>query len=310
MNVLSVFDGISCGRMALDRLNIKVTNYFASEINQSAIAGAKALYPNTQHLGSVLDVKASDLPPIDLFIGGSPCQSFSRSGDGSGFDGSSKLFWEWLRLLKEIQAYNPDVKFLLENVVMKKEWEQIITDELGVEPILIDSKLLSAQKRQRLYWTNIEGVTQPEDKNITIKDIVDGAEYGLVAFDTDDFVHMPSDFLWFEDGEFRVRNATKKGYLPVQDFDTINLDFPTSKTRRGRVGKQKSNTLNTGCNQGVFIGGQIKRLTARECGRLQTVTDAELQVLETVMSDNQMKHAFGNGWTVDVIAHIFKGLKQ
>ena len=186
MNVLSVFDGISCGRMALDRLNIEVTNYFASEINESAIKGAKALYPNTKHLGSVLDVKASDIPPIDLFIGGSPCQSFSRSGDGSGFDGSSKLFWEWLRLLKEIQSYNPDVKFLLENVVMKKEWEQIITDELGVEPILIDSTLVSAQKRQRLYWTNIEAVCKPADRGITTIDIID---------EEDSFIDMPEDFI-------------------------------------------------------------------------------------------------------------------
>jgi DNA (cytosine-5)-methyltransferase 3A len=288
--------------MALDRLNIEVTNYFASEINQSAIAGAKALYPDTQHLGSVLDVKASDLPPIDLFIGGSPCQSFSRSGDGSGFDGSSKLFWEWLRLLKEIQSYNPGVKFLLENVVMKKEWEQIITDELGVEPILIDSKLLSAQKRQRLYWTNIGGVGQPEDENIMIADIIYRKDSELVD--------MGEDFLWEEDGEWRVRNATKKGYLPVEVFDTINLDFPTSKTRRGRVGKQKSNTLNTGCNQGIFLGsGVIKKLNARECGRLQTLRDVEIDKLETIMTDNQMKHAFGNGWTVSVISHIFKGLK-
>lgn len=302
MNVLSVFDGISCGRMALDRLNIKVTNYFASEINESAINGAKALYPSTQHLGSVLDVKASNLPPIDLFIGGSPCQSFSRSGDGSGFDGSSKLFWEWLRLLKEIQAYNPDVKFLLENVVMKKEWEQIITDELGVEPILIDSKLVSAQKRQRLYWTNIEGVTQPEEQYTLTSDIIDTSSY--------DYVDMGKDFLWYDDGEYRVRNATKKGYLTVQTFDCINLDFPNSKTRRGRVGKQKANTLNTGCNQGIFINRKIKKLNARECGRLQTLTDQEIDKLQEVMSDSQMKHAFGNGWTVDVIAHIFSNLKS
>ena len=307
MNVLSVFDGISCGRMALDRLNIEVTNYFASEIDKAAIEGAKALYPSTKHLGSVLDVKASDLPPIDLFIGGSPCQSFSRSGDGSGFDGSSKLFWEWLRLLKEIQSYNPDVKFLLENVVMKKEWEQIITDELGVEPILIDSKLVSAQKRQRLYWTNIEGVAQPTDElesQLTIESIID-----TDSLRQKDLVDMGESFLWNEDDEWRVRNATKKGYLPVENYDCINLDFPNSKTRRGRVGKKKSNTLNTGCNQGIFVDGHIYRLNARECGRLQTLYDHQIDKLKEVMTDNQMKHAFGNGWTVDVIAHIFKGLK-
>lgn len=301
MNVLSLFDGISCGRMALDRLNINVTNYFASEVNESAIRGAKALYPDTKHIGSVLDVKAKDLPKIDLLIGGSPCQSFSRSGDGSGFDGSSRLFWEWVRLLREIQSYNPNVKFLLENVVMKKEWEDIITNELGVKPHLIDSTLVSAQKRQRLYWTNIDGFIEPIDKKITTLDIID---------EEDSFVDMPDGFLWFEDDEWRVKNATKKGYLVVNNFDTINLDFPNSNTRRGRVAKQKTNTLNTGCNQGIFISGKIKKLTARECGRLQTLSDQQIDMLKLVMTDNQMKHAFGNGWTVDIISSILCSLKM
>jgi site-specific DNA-cytosine methylase len=301
MNVLSLFDGISCGRMALDRLNITITNYFASEVDESAIRGAKALYPSTKHIGSVLDVKAKDLPPIDLLIGGSPCQSFSRSGDGSGFDGSSKLFWEWVRLLKEVRQYNPNVKFLLENVVMKKEWEDIISKELGVTPYFIDSSTVSAQKRQRLYWTNIDSYVEPTYKNITTLDIMD---------EEDSFIDMPEDFLWFEDDEWRVRNATKKSYLVVNNFDTINLDFPNSKTRRGRVAKQKTNTLNTGCNQGIFIAGKIKKLTARECGRLQTLNDNQIDMLKLVMTENQMKHAFGNGWTVDVISLLFSPLKN
>jgi DNA (cytosine-5)-methyltransferase 3A len=300
MNVLSLFDGISAGRMALERNGIKVDNYYASEIDKNAIKGAKNLFPSTIHLGSVLDVTHADFYEIDLLIGGSPCQSFSRSGDGSGFDGSSKLFWEYVRLLNEVRERNPDVKFLLENVVMKKEWEQVITDALGVEAILIDSSLVSAQKRQRLYWTNIEGVQQPTDLGITTSDIID---------DQDSFVELPADFLWVsEDGEYRVRNATKQGYLPVETYDTINLDFPNSKTRRGRVGKKKSNTLNTGCNQGVFLHGRVKKLTALECARLQTVTDRQYNRLAEVMTENQLKHAFGNGWTVDVIAHIFKSL--
>ena len=300
MNVLSLFDGISAGRMALERNGIKVDNYFASEIDENAIKGARSLYSTTYHVGSVVDLVADDLPRmIDLLIGGSPCQSFSRSGDGSGFDGSSKLFFEYVRLLKEVRAINPDVKFLLENVVMKKEWEQVITDALGVEPILIDSKLVSAQKRQRLYWTNIEGVEQPADLGITIKDIIDD-ERSIVEV---------GDIIWFEEGEVRVKNATKKGYLTVENYDVINLDFPNSKTRRGRVAKQKSNTLNTSCNQGIFLDGDVKKLTARECGRLQTLRDDEIDKLKLVMTDNQMKHAFGNGWTVDVIAHIFKNLK-
>jgi DNA-cytosine methyltransferase len=303
MNVLSLFDGISCGRIALDRVGITPERYFASEIDNNAIKGSKSLYDDIHYVGDVVELNIDELPVIDLLIGGSPCQSFSRSGDGSGFDGSSKLFWEYVRVLREVQEKKPGVKFLLENVVMKKEWEQIITDELGVEPILIDSSLVSAQKRQRLYWTNIEGITQPKDKNITIKDITDQNEDWDI-----NIVEMPSDFLWFDDCEWRVKNATKKGYLTVKNFDCINLDFPNSKTRRGRVAKQKSNTLNTSCNQGIFIDGRIKRLSARECGKLQTFTDNEIDKLKSVMTDNQIKHALGNGWTVDVIAHIFKNI--
>ena len=303
MNVLSLFDGISCGRLALEEVGIHIDKYFACEIDKNAIKGAKAMFPSTEHLGSVTDVKATDLPKIDLIIGGSPCQSFSRSGDGSGFDGSSKLFWEYVRLLEEVRAINPNAKFLLENVVMKQEWSDIISEKLRVKPILIDSKLVSAQKRQRLYWTNIDGVEQPTDRRIPISDVLD---WSSDAPPTD-----VGDLMWYEDSEFRVKNATKQGYLTVNNFDVVNLDFPNSKTRRGRVARQKANTLNTSCNQGVFIGGNIYRLTAKECGRLQTIAEDRLnQLLMSDMTDNQLRHAFGNGWTVDVIAHIFSNLTK
>jgi DNA-cytosine methyltransferase len=117
MNVLSLFDGMSCGQIALNKLGIKYDNYFASEIDKFAISVTKKNYPNTKHIGSVIDVNGSDLPKIDLLFGGSPCQSFSRAGDGTGFDGKSKLFWEFVRVLKETKPKY----FLLENVKMKKE---------------------------------------------------------------------------------------------------------------------------------------------------------------------------------------------
>lgn len=302
MNVLSVFDGISCGQMALEKAGLIVNKYYASEINVPDMVAVSRMYPYTQMLGDIcaIDEELLDrMDTIDLFIGGSPCQSFSRSGDGSGFDGKSKLFWEYVRLLNSIKKRNPDVKFLLENVVMKKEWEQVITDALGVEPILIDSKLVSAQKRQRLYWTNIEGVEQPQDRGVTMKDIT--------IIDTNNYIDV-GDLMWVKDGEYRVKNATKKGYLPVEDWDTINLDFPNSKTRRGRVAKQKCNTLNTSCNYGVFLGGCVKKLTPRECARLQTIPEDKIDIMEDCMSDSQIRFACGNGWTVDVIAHIFSYL--
>jgi DNA-cytosine methyltransferase len=169
MNVLSLFDGMSCGQIALDQLGIQVDNYFASEIDKYAIQVAKNNYPNMKHLGDVTTVNGSELPKIDLLIGGSPCQGFSFAGKQLNFDDPrSKLFFEFVRLLKEC---NPKY-FLLENVKMKKEYQDIITEHLGVEPIEINSNLVSAQNRKRLYWTNIPGVTLPNDKNIFLKDIV------------------------------------------------------------------------------------------------------------------------------------------
>jgi DNA-cytosine methyltransferase len=220
-NIVSVFDGMSCGQIALNELGFEYDNYFASEIDEFAKKITLKNYPNTKHIGDIYKVDGTKMKNTHLFMGGSPCQSFSRSGDGTGFDGKSGLFWEYVRVLKEI---NPKW-FLLENVVMKKEWEDIITKELGVSPIMIDSKFFSAQKRQRLYWTNIP-VDKIVDENILIQDIIDVEN--RIPVDV-------GELLWFENGEYRVKNATKKGYLTVENYDVINLDFPKSKTRRGRV---------------------------------------------------------------------------
>ena len=152
INVLSLFDGMSCGQIALDKLGIPVNKYFASEIDKYAIQVAKRNYPDMIHLGDVKEIDPDELPKIDLLIGGSPCQGFSFGGKGLNFDDPrSKLFFEFDRLLK---ALKPKY-FLLENVKMKKESEQVITDYLGVEPVEINSNLVSAQNRKRLYWTNI-----------------------------------------------------------------------------------------------------------------------------------------------------------
>ena len=205
MNVLSLFDGCSCGQQALERANIKVNNYFASEIDKYAIKVTIANYPNTIQLGSVVDVKGADLPKIDLLIGGSPCQSFSFAGkrkgmatkcnqdiltleqylqlkeEGFQFEGQSYLFWEYVRILNEVKPKY----FLLENVLMEEKWSKIITKTLGVHPIEINSNLVSAQNRRRLYWTNIglkpaglfgdleSIIQQPKDKGILIKDILE-----------------------------------------------------------------------------------------------------------------------------------------
>jgi len=170
MNVLSLFDGMSCGRLALDRLGIEVDQYYAAEIDKYAIQVTQENWPETIQLGDVTQIKGKDLPKIDLILGGSPCQGFSFAGKQLAFDDPrSALFFEFVRILKEC---NPKY-FLLENVKMKKEFLDIITQQVGAEPILINSALVSAQNRQRYYWTNIPGVEQPENRGIVLRDILE-----------------------------------------------------------------------------------------------------------------------------------------
>lgn len=188
LTVLSLFDGMSCGAIALHEEGIKVRHYFASEIDRHAIRQTSHNFPSIVQLGSVTEVSASDLPPVDLLIGGSPCQGFSFAGKQLNFnDPRSALFFEYVRILQEIREYNPGVKFLLENVVMRKEYENVISDRLGLFPVMINSALVSAQNRERLYWTNIRtrsvenifdtavytDIPQPTDKGLYLCDILD-----------------------------------------------------------------------------------------------------------------------------------------
>ena len=170
MNVLSLFDGMACGRIALERCGYNVTNYFASEIDKYAMKVAKANYPDIQHLGDVRSVITDDLPEIDLLIGGSPCQGFSFAGRHLNFqDQRSRLFFEYVRILEETQPRY----FLLENVRMSKESERVISEFLDCEPVTINSNLVSAQNRHRLYWTNIPVDGLPDDKGIKLADIIE-----------------------------------------------------------------------------------------------------------------------------------------
>ena len=168
--VLSLFDGMSCGQIALNRLGIPIKTYYASEIDPYPIKVTQANYPDTIQLGDVCDVKAADLPKIDILLAGSPCTGFSFAGKQLAFnDPQSVLFFEFVRLLKECKPKY----FLLENVKMKKEYLNVITELVGVKPVFINSALLSAQNRQRWYWTNIPGIEQPEDKKIVLRDILE-----------------------------------------------------------------------------------------------------------------------------------------
>ena len=282
INVLSLFDGMSCGQIALNKLGIKYDNYYASEIDKFAIGITKKNYPNTIHLGDVRDVKGEDLPKIDLLFGGSPCQSFSNAGNGKGFEGSSGIFWEYVRVLREVKPKY----FMLENVKMKKEWQDIITKELGVEPIAINSNLLSGQNRPRLYWTNIPGVEVPEDKGIKLKDILE--DDNLV-----DKQHlMTPKAMIYMDG---LRNGKQRWNYHKNPLDGKAACIVASFYKLSGLGVLDYRTLGKPC----------RRLTPVECERLQTVPDNYTESA----SRTQRYKMIGNGWTVDVIAHIFSYMK-
>ena len=284
MNVLSLFDGMSCGQIALERAGIKYDNYFASEIDKHAIKVTQANYPNTIQLGDVTKVKGSDLPKIDLLIGGSPCQGFSFAGKGLNFeDPRSKLFFEFVRLKNELKPKY----FLLENVVMKKEHQNVISKFLGVEPILINSSLVSAQNRKRLYWTNIPNVQQPKDKGILFRQIrdlqIENYEYILV--------------------EKTINRIYTKNYL---QYD-INGKGHRSQDQRVYYLNGKHGCLDTGANSKAKIlevDGRVRKITRNEAERLQGVPDN----YTNIVSKAQALKILGNGWTVDVISHIFKSI--
>ena len=273
--VLSVFDGMSCGQLALQRAGIEYKEYYASEIDKHAISVTQHNFPNTKQLGSITELKTENLPIIDLFIGGSPCQSFSSFGNGKGFDGKSGLFWEYVRVLKELRLKNPNIKFILENVNMKKEWCDIISNELGVEPIAFNSNLVSAQNRDRLYWTNINFIV-PGDKNILFNDILENLPF---------------------------RKIPKCFYKNWGDKRRIDKGLNWVKNK-------KANCLTTkNCHTNQYLLNEDKSLcrllTANEFEKLQTVP---LNYTNIVSNTERFK-MLGNGWTVDVIAHIFNGMR-
>jgi site-specific DNA-cytosine methylase len=277
MNVLSLFDGMSCGQIALERAGIKVDNYFASEIDKYAIKVCKANYPNTKHIGSVVDVTASSLPSIDLLIGGSPCQGFSFAGKQLNFeDPRSKLFFEYVRLLNEIKPRY----FLLENVKMKQEWQDVISKHLGVKPIRINSQLVSAAKRDRLYWTNIPNVEQPNDIGITFDDINSNSQN------------------WIEQERIEKISKWKAQQKPLKNATLIgaNKKLPCL-TARGYNQYHSGMIL-------ITDGERYRYLTNEEAEQAHNIPIG----FTSICNDRERSHIIGNSWTVSVVAHIFKGL--
>jgi DNA (cytosine-5)-methyltransferase 3A len=288
MNVLSLFDGMSCGQIALTQLGFKIDNYYASEIEPASITVAKHNFPNTIHIGDVTKVKGSELPKIDLLMGGSPCQGFSFAGKQLNFnDERSVLFFEFVRLLKET---NPKY-FLLENVKMKQESEDIISEYLGVKPIEINSNLVSAQNRIRLYWTNIPNITLPKDKGILLKDIIYDDNYKVFT-------------------DIRITNTKKKTKNYIK-WDLSGKQYWSQQDRayykEGKIctlpKAQPSNKLNILLDYEKDI---YRRLHPIEAERCQTVPDNYTDCVPTT----KRLEMLGNGWTVEIIKHIFRNMNE
>ena len=280
MNVLSLFDGMSCGQIALAELGVKVDTYYASEVEKYPIQCTQHNFPDTVQLGDVRNVDVSKLKPIDLLIGGSPCQSFSFAGkrkgmatkcdveiytlekylelknEGFEFEGQSYLFWEYMRILTEIRKYNPDVIFLLENVEMGKKWERVLSEAIGVFGVHINSALVSAQNRKRIYWTNIttrkEGmfgdlysdIPQPKDEGILLKDILES--------DVDEKYYLSEKMLKyfetrsanFNNGKVNVRQSEDKATTITASMASCDIsDNFVAINANGDIGNDKSGTV-------------------------------------------------------------------
>ena len=276
INVLSLFDGISCGQVALNNAGIKVNNYFASEIDKHAIKVTQSNFPNTKQIGDVTKVKGTDLPKIDLLMGGSPCQGFSFAGAGLNFeDERSKLFFEFVRLIEEVKPKY----WLLENVNMKQEYQDIISDMLCVKPVKLNSKLTSSQNRLRLYWANFE-ITEPRDKKLVIGD--------LVGVEVENRYDKP----------IVLRNIYPKkgqnGNIYSIEGKSKTLSAGVGITGNG-IGSSNAPKIDWDNEQGW------RRLTARECEMLQNLPNGYCKEI----SDTQAYKACGNGWEVGMVKHIF-----
>lgn len=290
IKILSLFDGLSCAQIALDKLRINDYIYYASEIDKYAIAVTQYNYPHTIQLGDITKLKGSEIKDIDLLIGGSPCQDLSiAKKNREGLNGKrSGLFWEYVRILKET---NPKY-FILENVnSMPKEDKEIINKTLGIEPIMINASLISAQQRKRLFWTNIQRIAQPEDKYIFLKDIIEkkATEKYLIS-------NKHLEAMKKCNKNFKIRNPLAKSTTLTSTYYKIPCD--------GNYLQQK--------NRGNIF---VRKLTPIECEKLQTIPDNytsfgkfDGEVKE--ISDTQRYKMLGNSFCCDVIVHILSYLKE
>lgn len=341
MNVFSAFDGISCARYTLEKAGVKVDNYFASEIDKFPIAITQHNYPDTVQLGDIRNIAARDLPKIDFMFGGWPCQGHSIAGKRAGLkDTRSGLFWELVRLKNELQPKY----FLFENVTKIKPDElEIINKELGVEPVRINSSLVSAQNRERYYWCNW-AVEQPRDRGITLNHILE-TRYDVKTGKRGQYKkfqdkggslcggansggnHSDMDIVGVEKSKCIRVGGKGSPHNSKQNWDSYPVvgcrivgevtdikGHDILKRVYDTYAKSPTITTLTGGNQFVKIAIDNyywRRYTPIECERLQTLPDNYTQFgnfdgVVKPMSNTQRYKALGNGWTVEVIAHMLK----
>ena len=324
INVLSLFDGMSCGQIALRNACVKVGKYYASEIDKHAVSVTKHNNPNTIHLGDVAKWREWDIDwsTIDFIGSGSPCQDLSIAGKRAGIKGNkSSLFFTFIEILNHVKKLNPNVIFLQENVGSANIIDiGIMSRELGVYPVRINSNLVVAQNRDRYYWSNIRtkqygmfgdlvtDIPQPKDRNVYLKDIIESGNVdkekatAILESQSRCVVNQKSlkqradkDFITV------VKEATTKGFVEVGRGDCVDLAYPESKTRRGRLMTDKSNCLMESGNEFYTNNGYyLRKLTQTELERLQGFPDGYTSIL----SYNQSSSLLGDGWTLPVIEHI------
>jgi DNA-cytosine methyltransferase len=344
MNVVSLFNGMNTGRQALENVGIKVNKYYSSEIKPYAIELTQYHFPDTIQVGDVTKWREwnIDWQSIDLILSGSPCQDLSAAGKRAGINGKkSSLFFTFVEILNHVKKLNSKVLFLQENVGSASKFDVgIMSRELGVYPVRINSKLVTAQLRDRYYWSNIRtketmfdlvtDIPQPKDKGIMFKDIITDGRVerikstaileGYVSKNTfknensneaqkylksrDNIGMCP--IVYVENNEIRVKTNTKKGYDILTENDVLDLSFPASTTRRGRVTKGKSPCLmESNNNLYSYKDGKVRTVNQIEMERLQGFPDGYTSILSKAKAGSLL----GDGWTLPVIEHIFKFIK-
>lgn len=296
MRVLSLFDGISCAKLALNKLNIEISEYYASEIDKYSITVSKKHHPEIIHLGDVRNIDTNFLPKIDLLIGGSPCQDLSNAQKGEGLKGEkSRLFYEYIRIFKSIKPKY----FLLENV--QNKWGNLMSDIIGTEHKLINSSLFSAQSRPRYYWTNIKIENLPKNLHEErIKDIKENKVDEKYFFDKSTISNFLNSIEIYD-----RKTETKDGIIKLFDLPKEVHNDNERQRRVYSIDSKSPTVLARTDTTKIFDNGRIRKLTPLECERLQKIPDN----YTIDCSDTQRYKMIGNAFTVDTIAHILKGIK-